>query len=189
MISHLTGTLLLLDIRYAIIDVNGVGYKVSITGEVVEKLSHSLNTTVSLHTYLAVRETALDLYGFMTASDLEMFEYLLTVSGIGPKSALGVLNIANANTVREAVTSGDISYLTKVSGIGKKTAEKIILELKGKLGDETEMLSGGKDAGIAIEGLKALGYSEREARDAIKDMPKDMSPEALLKEALKKLGS
>lgn len=194
MIAHLTGTLTLLDLRFCIISVQGVGYKVYIPSPVVESLTHSLDTTVSLHTYLAVRETALDLYGFVTAEDMEMFELLLGVSGIGPKSALAILSATNTQSIKEAVISGDTSYLTKVSGIGKKTADKIALELKEKIDgsgvtDISGNAGGNKDMGIAIEGLKALGYNEREARDAIKDLPKNLTPEAMLKEALKKLGS
>ncbi len=216
MISHLNGTLARLDLRYCIIDVNGVGYKVFITGGVVEHVSHNIGQPVTLCTYLAVRETALDLYGFLNAHDLEMFELLLTVSGIGPKSALGIMNIASTESIREAAITGDISYLTKVSGIGKKTAEKVVLELKEKIenfgagmadadgrfgtnpseepGKEGVVRSStGKDMDFAIQALQSLGYTEREARDAVKDMPreklKDMKPEEIVREALKKLGS
>ena len=195
MIAHLTGTLTLLDLRFCIVSVGGVGYKVYISSPTVESLTHSLNTNVSLHTYLSVRETALDLYGFLNTEDMEMFELLLGVSGIGPKSALAILSATNTQSIKEAVISGDTSYMTKVSGIGKKTAEKVVLELKEKIeGMGPTDISGmssssNKDMGIAIEGLKALGYSEREARDAIKDMPKNLAPEAMLREALKTLGS
>jgi Holliday junction DNA helicase RuvA len=191
MISRINGTLLALDLKTALIDVNGIGYKIHIGGETIEALAGTIGQTVSVSTYLAVRENSLDLYGFKDEGSLEMFEMLITVSGIGPKSALGILSVASAHTIREAVMSEDTSYLTKVSGIGKKNAEKIVLELKGKFKDSDHAIVSGdgvsKEA-LAVEALRSLGFDEREARDAVKKMDKDLSAEAMIKLALKQIG-
>ena len=172
MIGSLRGTVRHKDGGSLIVDVGGVGYKVFSTTDVV--FEAAIGEDVFLWTYLAVRENAQDLYGFPERETLEAFELLLTVSGIGPKSALGVLNVATASTLRQAVSSEDTSYLTKVSGIGKKTAEKIVLELRGKL------VAGTADKGAAsrgesdvLEALVALGYAERDVRAALKRLPKE----------------
>ncbi|MDQ3077009.1 MAG: Holliday junction branch migration protein RuvA [bacterium] len=190
MISHLTGKIIHADTRFFIIDVNGVGYKIFTTAGVLEK---QLPETVSFWTYLAVREDALDLYGFPTKDEMDFFELLLTVNGIGPKTALGILNVANPATIRKAVATEDPSYLTKVSGIGKKNAEKIVLELKSKLtgweaieGEEAHTAY----ESDALEALKSLGYSERDARDALKKVPKEITNTSeCVRHALKMLGS
>jgi len=184
MISRITGTLLQLDLKNAIIDVSGIGYKVHMGGETIEALAGNVGQSVSLFTYLAVRENSLDLYGFKNQETLSMFELLITVSGIGPKSAMGILAVASEHTIREAIISEDTSYLTKVSGIGKKNAEKIVLELKGKFKDDSYIGGNGKDVtkqALAVEALKSLGFEERIARDAIKNMDKELSTEAMIK--------
>ncbi len=124
---------------------------------------------------------------------MDFFELLITVSGIGPKTALGILNVANPGTIRKAVATEDPSYLTKVSGIGRKSAEKIVLELKDKLSawetTETEAESSPHESD-SLEVLKALGYTERDARDALKKVPKEITETAeCVKHALKILGS
>lgn len=161
------------DLRFIILDVNGVGYKVFGTETIVNEAR--LDGNLGLWTYLAVRENALDLYGFKEKEALTFFELLITISGIGPKTALGVLNVAAVQTIKQAVSSGDISYLTKVSGIGKKIAEKIILELRDKFEAEgfSAADSGFKGEADVIEALKSLGYAEREARDALKKISLD----------------
>jgi Holliday junction DNA helicase RuvA len=188
MISRITGTLIHLDMKTAVIDVGGVGYKLYVGGESIEALAGNLGQSVSLFTYLAVRENALDLYGFKNQETLDMFELLITVSGIGPKSALGILSLASAHSLREAIISEDTSYLTKVSGIGKKNADKIVLELKGKFKDDAMgVIAAGKDVtkeALAVEALKSLGFDERTVRDAIKKMNKegeDLSAEEMIK--------
>lgn len=188
MISHLAGTVLSKDIRFCVLDVQGVGYKIFASDEALRELK--INNKASFWTYLAVRENALDLYGFTERDSLNLFELLISISGIGPKTALGILNVANQQTLRRAVSSGDLAYLTKVSGIGRKLAEKIILELREKLsalgGEEHEDLKGETDA---LEALKSLGYSEREAREALKKVSdKAASANEKIKLALKNLG-
>ena len=139
-----------------------------------------------------VREDALDLYGFQNQTELEFFEMLISVSGIGPKGALGILNVAPVDHLKEAIAMGDTAALTKVSGIGSKSAQKIILELRDKLGGH-ESETGGTmlgDERDAIEGLVALGYAERSAREALKKVPPEIKGTgARIKGALKQLGS
>lgn len=175
MIAQLEGTVIHTDSRSIVLDVHGVGYKVWIGSENLQKTAKTGPNTVRIWTYLSVRETALDLYGFASADELETFELLITISGIGPKTAAGILNVVSIGTIRSAVASNDPSYLTKVSGIGKKNAEKIVRELSDKLGVlESDMPTESmRHESDVIEALKSLGYAEREAREAIKKVPAD----------------
>lgn len=192
MIAQLEGTVVYADLRSIVIDVHGVGYKVWIGSENLQKKAKKSPETVRIWTYLAVRETALDLYGFADAEELEVFELLITISGIGPKTAAGILNIVSIATIRSAVATNDPSYLTKVSGIGKKNAEKIVRELSDKIGVlesdvPTESMRHESDV---IEALKSLGYAEREAREALKKIPADSgSAGERVKKALKILSN
>ncbi len=173
MISSLRGTVLHKDLHYLVIDVQGVGYHVAVTTDTA--LDALPSSPIFLWTHLAVRENALDLYGFAEKENLEVFELLITISGIGPKTALGILNVATPSMLRQAVATGDTSYLTRVSGIGKKNAEKIVMELKDKLQvtDEDQSVDM-KTEGDAMEALISLGYSERDAREALKLVPKNI---------------
>src|SRR3989338_8033578 len=172
MIGTLNGTVRHKDLSKLVVDVSGVGYKVLVTTETA--LDIATGSPIFLWTHLVVRETSLELFGFLDKETLDAFELLITISGIGPKSALGILNVASPSTLRQAVASGDTTYLTRVSGIGKKNAEKIVLELKDKLKITKEdrgvdMRAGGD----ALEGLVSLGYNERDAREALKRVPKE----------------
>jgi Holliday junction DNA helicase RuvA len=190
MISHLTGKIIHTGSRFVILETNGVGYKLFTTAETLQSLSKKTDTA-SLWTYLAVRENALDLYGFTEKEELDFFELLITISGIGPKTALGILNVSTLRNLRQAISSGDSGNLTKVSGIGRKIAEKIVLELRDKIElEESEKDTGNmRDESDALEGLKALGYNERESREALKKLPKEISsPSEKIKRALKMLG-
>jgi Holliday junction DNA helicase RuvA len=189
MISHLEGTVHSVHPGFVILSVGGVGYKVAATRETLVSLKNA--KTAALWTHLAVREDALDLYGFRTEEELKFYNMLLTVPGIGPKSALAVLDIASISTLRSAISAGNASYLTNVSGIGKKTAEKIVLELKDKVGAGEESrgasLKGDEEA---LEAMRALGYSQTEARDALRKVPAEVEKSsARLREALRILGS
>lgn len=187
MIGKITGTVEKVDIGSLIVNVNGLGYKVFTP---VTILNHTnAQKEVSLWTHLAVRETALDLYGFETEEELQFFELLLTISGIGPKSALGILNVATPATLRQAIQSGDTSHLTKVSGIGKKSAQKIVLELKDKLGSVEEFGGNGIQGDVdVVEALQALGYSQAQAREVLKNIPEDLTDTSeRVKWALKEL--
>ncbi|MDO8521861.1 MAG: Holliday junction branch migration protein RuvA [bacterium] len=188
MIGHIEGTVRALRPTFAIISAGGVGYKIALTKEALAELRPE--KTASLWTHLVVREDVLDLYGFRTEEELRIFELLLTVSGIGPKSAMAVLDVASVQTLRSAISQANASYLTEVSGIGKKTAEKIVLELKDKIGassaESTHALRGDQDAQDA---MRALGYSQNEAREALRKVPRDIvNSNDRLREALKIVG-
>jgi holliday junction DNA helicase RuvA len=146
-----------------------------------------------LYTHLAVRENALDLYGFALRDELSMFEHLITIPKIGPKSAMQVLSQADVALLTTAIVKNDATYLSKMSGISKKTSEKIVSELQSKFEDvvlesgETGMQ--GEDADI-VDALIALGYSQKDARDALLKLPQEMrGTNARIKEALKQLGT
>jgi Holliday junction DNA helicase RuvA len=186
MISYLSGTVTEKSERSAIMDVGGVGYRVFAMDDTLRRLK--IGARAKLFTHHVVREDAQELYGFLETDDLKLFELLLGVPGIGPKTALNILNVATPATLRRSITSGETAYLTKISGIGKKTAEKIILELREKLGASEEG-TGLKEEVDALEALKSLGYSHIEARDALKGVPKDVvGTSERVKQALKLLG-
>ncbi len=188
MIAHLIGVLFFSSDRFVIIDVHGVGYKVRVPIDTVRIIHTNTNKEVSLWIHTVVREDALDLYGFINEAELGFFEMLISVSGIGPKTALGILNLASVDHIKEAVARGDANALTKVVGIGSKNAQKIILELKDKLTGytnitENTMLNEERDA---IEGLVTLGYQERGAREILQKIPNEIKgTSARIKEALK----
>lgn len=185
MIGHLKGTVIHQDHKSVILDVSGVGYKI-FTNTV--SLVNEKNKTVEFWTYLAVRENALDLYGFTTKEELSFFELLITVSGIGPKSAMGILTVATLPNLRHAISSGDTSHLTKVSGVGKKNAEKIVLELKDKIdGLVSDLSRTNSDDVDALLALQSLGYAEREAREALKKVTDAKDTGDKVKKALKLL--
>ena len=186
MIGHLDGKILFKGEKHIILDVGGVGYKIFVALATQKDLEQ--NKPASLWTHLHVKEDALELYGFLNQSELEFFESLISISGIGPKSALGVLAMAPVDTLKRAISSGDTSYLTKVSGIGRKTAEKIVLELKDKMGYGKVSLGGEifKDDADILEALVALGYSQKDARDMLQKIPQSVKGrDNRLKEALK----
>lgn len=185
MISHLSGNIIHKDLKHAVIQTSGgVGYKVYATNDTLSKLSSpaigvldvpATQNVNNLWIYTVVREDALDLYGFLDREHLEFFELLITISGIGPKSALGILNVATIDSIREAVLSGETSYLTKISGIGKKIAEKIVLELKGKVGSSDEYSKASQNDDVdALEALKALGYTHKESKEALEKLDKSI---------------
>jgi Holliday junction DNA helicase RuvA len=195
MISVLKGTVIEIGSRTIVIEVNGIGYKMAMTEDGIRSMKQSAKTT--LWTHLAVREDAQDLYGFTSKKERDFFELLITISGIGPKTALNILSLVASDTLANAIRDGSTAHLVKVSGIGRKTAEKIVLELRDKMGgfaggeDTLGGMSGDADA---IEALKALGYSADEAREAIKkvtsskDGKKIADTGAKVKAALKVLG-
>jgi len=188
MIGRLEGTVHSTHAGFAILSVGGVGYKVFGTRETLARMKREGDAAVWTH--LAVREDVLDLYGFFTEEELRLFQLLLMVSGIGPKSALAILDIASVETLRSAIAAGKAEYLTKVSGIGKKTAEKIVLELRDKVGAGAQTNESMRGDEEALEAMRALGYSQSEAREALRKVPSDIeSSSARLREALRILGS
>ena len=173
MIACLSGTVRRKDLNAIIVDVSGVGYKVLVTTETA--LEAAPSSPIFLWTHLVVRETSLELFGFLDKETLDIFELLITISGIGPKTALSILNVATPSMLRQAVASEDITYLTRVSGIGKKNAEKIVLELKDKLKTtDADKSVNIRAEGDVLEALISLGYSERDTRDALKKVPKEV---------------
>jgi Holliday junction DNA helicase RuvA len=190
MIARLEGIIVHTTEKFLIIDVSGVGYKLYCTSENINM--SLLGDHASFWVYTAVRENSIDLYGFKNTNEMAFFELLLDVSGIGPRSALSILAIAPIDTLKRAIATGDTGYLNKVSGIGKKTAEKIIIELRDKLQDyksDSDTPSSLRDESDIIEALKSLGYSPNEARDALKEVPATtIGTNARIKEALQVLG-
>jgi len=191
MISYLTGKIIFKGDRFVVMDVNGVGYHIYTTLDNLRKLDAGKSGTVSLWTHLHIRENLMELYGFKNQAELQFFQMLINISGIGPKGALNALSVAPIETLRTAIVSGDTSYLTKVSGIGRRIAEKIVLELKEKLGgaDFVGTSEELKDEADAIEALQSLGYSIHESREALKQVSQEINgASARVKEALKLLG-
>lgn len=163
MIAFLRGTILHKTEDSLILDVHDVGYRLMIT----KTYSSETKTgdTVELFVHHYVREDVNDLYGFKEQAELVLFEKLISVSGVGPKSALAILSLAPAQALHQAIVQGDDSLLTKVSGIGGKTAQRIILELRGKL--DQLMTGGGSTYSEELEALVSLGYSVAQAREAL----------------------
>ena len=190
MIAYLEGEIIHLTDKFIIINTGNVGYKVSVTPQTISL--YVLGKKTSLFIYTAVRENSIDLYGFKDINELSFFELLLDVSGIGPKGALGIIALAPVETIKRAIATGDVGYLNKVSGIGKKTSEKIIIELRDKLKDyknDTDTPGVLRDESDILEALKSLGYSQNEARDSLHEVPPTViGTNARIKEALKILG-
>src|SRR3989338_2486805 len=185
MIGSIKGKIIFKTGKFIIIETSGVGYKINISPDTLSKIQKENDVFLFVHTH--VREDAMDLYGFLDHQELEFFEMLLNVSGIGPKGALTILGVASIETLRKAIGTSDTAYLTKISGIGKKTAEKIVIELRDKVGKEKEgsSLQGELDA---MEALKSLGYSQSEVREALKKIAPDLDTNKKIREALKVLG-
>lgn len=176
MIAYLKGNVIHKDLNSIILEIAGIGYRVFVNENLLSSIS--LNQEAEIYTHHQVKEDASDLYGFRSKSDLELFELLISVSGVGPKSALGILNLASSNDIKEAIMTSDSASLTKVSGIGKKTAERLVLELKNKvmkLDGGLEILNASVSFGAdEIDALISLGYSMSEARDALRLINQDI---------------
>ena len=166
MIGSLKGKIQAKGANYIILETQGVGYKVFITPLLMAEVK--IDQELFLMTLTYVREDQLTLYGFPTLPELEFFELVLTVSGVGPKSGLGIMSLASLNMIKSAIVSEDPSVFTKVSGIGRKTAERVIIELKDKLKGQVDAAPVAKEHSDAMDALLALGYSPQEARDALK---------------------
>jgi len=188
MIGSIRGKITLKTEKFLLVEANGIGYKVNISPDTLSKVQKDAEIFLFIHTH--VREDILDLYGFLERQELEFFEMLINVSGIGPKGALAILSVASIETLKKAISTGDIGYLTKISGIGKKTAEKIVIELRDKVASDASEKGGGslRDELDALEALKSLGYSQNEAREALKKVKSDADTNTKIREALKILG-
>ena len=189
MIGRLRGTLAEKQPPHLIVDINGLGYELEVPMTTLYRLP-KLGETVTLHTHLVVREDAHLLFGFGSASERALFRQLIKITGIGARMALAILSGMSVAELSQAVTLQETGRLVKVPGIGKKTAERLLLELKGKLGADIGMVAGAArdDAQVdVLNALAALGYSDKEALLAIKNMPAGSSVSDGIKFALKAL--
>lgn len=197
MFAYIKGSLEIKTRGYVVIDVNGVGYKIFMSETAIEKIGE-IGKNVKVHTYLKVREDDMSLYGFNTNEELRMFELLLQVSGIGAKSAITILSNITPSSFALAVITNDIAKIKALPGIGPKTAQRIILELKDKIKTE-EAISEDKSINIneqvidnekiseAISALQVLGYSKKEIEKAIQKVDNSLSVEEIIKIGLKNL--
>jgi Holliday junction DNA helicase RuvA len=188
MIGRLSGLLLDKNPAQLIVDCNGVGYEVGVPMSTFYNLP-ATGERVTLLTHMVVREDAQLLYGFGTTQERELFRELIKISGIGARTALAILSGMSVNDLAQAVTLQEVGRLTRVPGIGKKTAERLLLELKGKLGAELGTAPGteGESSNDVLSALLALGYSEKEALLAIKQVPAGSTVSDGIRQALKAL--
>ena len=201
MVSYIRGELVAVEEEKVIVDVNGVGYGVYMPVQSMNYLP-SLGEDVKLHTYMNVREDAIQLYGFLTKDDLKVFKLLISVSGIGPKGGLSILSYMSPDDLRFAVMANDAKTISKAPGIGKKTAEKLIIELKDKLNIEDVLNSVSQTSSVsvpvnssneiqseAVQALVALGYGSTDAMKAVKkvELNENSTVEDVLKLALKNM--
>lgn len=198
MISYIRGELVSIEDEKVVIDVNGVGVGIFMPGQAMNMLP-AIGEEVKLHTYMNVREDAMQLFGFLTRDDLNVFKLVIGVSGIGPKGGLSILSHLSPDELRFAVMSHDVKAISGAPGIGKKTAEKLIIELKDKLSIEDVLertverdshavsSTNNQIHTEAVQALVALGYGNTEALKAVKkvDTSEDMTVEDVLKQALK----
>jgi Holliday junction DNA helicase RuvA len=188
MIGRISGVLLEKQPPQVIVEAAGLGYEVDVPMSTFYNLP-AVGERVTLLTHFVVREDAQLLYGFLTQKERAAFRELIKISGVGPKLALSVLSGLNADELAQCVALQDAARLTKVPGIGKKTAERLLLELKGKLADALPQASGiQSSAGVAndaLHALLALGYSDKEALPVLKQLPEGLSLEESIRQALK----
>lgn len=190
MIGSLKGKVELKDGTIIIVDVHGVGYKAQVSSEVLNKAL--IGQEIKIYTYTYVREDVLELFGFSSAEDLKLFERIISVSGIGPRSAINIFSVGKRENIIEAVIKGDVEFFTQVPRLGRKNAQKIIIELRGKLGSLEDLdLSEETDGQTneVLNALKTFGFSAKEAKEAIKSIDKKIEGvEEKVRLALKYLG-
>lgn len=195
MITYIVGELTYIDNNTIILEACGVGYEITVPESVIPSLP-VIGSSIKIYTYQNVKEDALDLYGFLTMDDLKIFKQLITVNGIGPKGALSILSVISPDELRLAVISDDVKKIQSAPGIGSKTAQKLIIELKDKLKiedvvydlhDEKDIVKSVRDE--AVSALISLGYSNSESVSAVSTLviTENMTSEDILKQALKKL--
>lgn len=185
MIGSLRGTIIELGTNSLLLEVYGVGYRVQVPSVILSLLKRDEEQFLYIHEQL--REDTHDLYGFIASQDLQLFTKLLNVSGVGPKVAMTLLSLGSADVVQRAIMSGDLDSLTALPGVGKKTAQKIILELKGQLVEEEQLPSVDRDVADALQGM---GYTSAQVREALKALTPDLTePSDRIRAALKFLAS
>ncbi|MBU1177180.1 MAG: Holliday junction branch migration protein RuvA [Patescibacteria group bacterium] len=188
MIASLKGKIELKTDKFIILDVNGVGYKIFCTSPTLKGIKDD-KKEIKFFIHLYPRENLLNLYGFLTFEEMEFFEILISVSGIGPKAALSVMMLESVKVLKQAIASGQKTLLTKVSGIGSKTAERIILELRNKVSASIDDIKQLNSDSEAIDALISLGYPVGKAREALKQVSgKIKKVEDRIKEALRIIG-
>lgn len=199
MIYNVKGTLTHIDAQFVVVECGGVGFKCFTTLNTSKSVG-KIGSEVNLYTHLSVREDAMDLFGFATLTELESFKMLITVSGVGPKAAVSVLSELTPDRLALAIASSDTKAIIKANGIGKKTAERIVLELKDKMASVTtgELSSAVASAGSIVEesasaeavaALVALGFSQSDAAVAVGQMDKSLSADEMIRLGLKQLSS
>ena len=190
MIAYLKGKIKDANEQTVLIEVGGVGYEAYFIQRDFDKFKKNLNQDTELCVYYYLRENTAELYAFFENEERRMFKILIGISGVGPKGALNILNAASVGILQRAIAQGDSSVLTKVSGIGNRIAQKIIVELKDKFGVEWGRLGGDiQGESDVIEALQSLGYSRTQAQEALKQLPEELiKTEDRVKEALKRLG-
>lgn len=193
MYEYIKGIFKSIEKEYIVIECGDIGYKILTSGSTISNMP-SIEEKVKIYTYQIVREDFIGLYGFLTKEEIEMFTLLISISGVGPKAALSLMSIANVSTLKYAIITEDDKLITKAPGIGKKTAQRIILELKDKIGkvettdDQGILIERTEDSqkmGEALGALIALGYSDKEAEKSLEKVDKTKSVEEIIKECLR----
>lgn len=193
MIAFLNGTVAAVSEDMAFVEVNGVGFAVGMSAQALSRLPEK-GSSVLVHTYLQVREDGMSLYGFLSQQEKAFFERLISVSGVGPKVALAALSVFSPSELANAIAAQDVAQVSRIPGVGKKTAQRIILELKGSLDDvmpgQASVFApqASQDLAGAREALLSMGFTSAEAELALKDAPDDGGEAGMLQYALKRLG-
>ena len=199
MIYNVKGTLTYTDPSFAVVECGGVGFKCFISMTTLRQLP-SVGKEVNLFTYMSVREDALDLFGFYDVNELEAFKLLITVSGVGPKAAMAILSVLTPDRLSIAVSSGDVRSIQQANGVGKKTAERVVLELKDKMAgigtgsaaavvEGIQSVASSGSAQEAVEVLVSLGFDRSDAAAVVGAMDKSLSVDDMIRKGLKQLSS
>lgn len=197
MLYNIRGKLTVSDVNFIVVECGGVGFKCFTTLNTVKNIGRT-GDEVNVFTYLSVREDAMDLYGFATLDELNAFKLLISVSGIGPKAAAAILSELAPDRLAVCIASGDAKAITRAQGVGKKTAERVVLELKDKMGsiavgDASDVVSSVASVGEssnsaeAVEALVALGYSQSDAAVVVGSMDKSLTVDEMIRNGLKQL--
>jgi len=187
MIGSLHGVVELFDGHNLLVQVGGIGYKVHVTQAILSKCH--IGEKIVLYTYTHIREDILELYGFEKIEDLKLFESLISVSGIGPKTAIGIFQVGDRDQILISIQKADVNFFTGVPRLGKKNAQKIIIELKGKLGNIEDLdLTDTEDSVEVVQVLKKFGFGQKEINEAIKAVGDEKDTSKKIKMALKYLG-
>lgn len=197
MLYNIRGKLTVSDVNFIVVECGGVGFKCFTTLNTVKNIGRT-GDEVNVFTYLAVREDAMDLYGFASLDELNAFKLLISVSGIGPKAAAAILSELAPDRLAVCIASGDAKAITKAQGVGKKTAERVVLELKDKMGaiavgdtsdvvNSVASVSESSNSAEAVEALVALGYSQSDSAVVVGSMDKSLSVDEMIRNGLKQL--